>query len=124
MLPASYQQAYEHFAQQLEHLQPQVTRSQPHVPDIQAGFLAVQQEFQQQIVPLTATAPADLPAGALSRLTACNTEINKHLRLLAMDISFLRAARQPQTVQQRQAQIRDRLQRLATYARLEFTEAE
>ncbi len=40
------------------------------------------------------------------------TEISRTLRLIGIDISFLQAARQPQTRQQRQHHLRDRLQRL------------
>ena len=120
MMPAAYQQAYEQFARQLEQMEPQVTRAQPDVAHIQAEFLQLQQQFHHTLQPLVLAPDETVPPTVISRLTACNTEINKHLRLLAMDISFLQAARQPQTLQQRQAQIRDRLQRLATYARLEL----
>ena len=120
MMPASYAQAYEYFAQQLEQLERQVTVAQPDVAQIKAALVPIQQEFQHTVQPLVLEPDEAVPRTVISRLTACNTEINKHLRFLAMDISFLQAARQPQTVQQRQAQIRDRLQRLITYARLEL----
>jgi len=43
------------------------------------------------------------------------TEINKHLRLLETDLIFLKAARQPATLQQRHQQIQTRLTLLLRY---------
>ncbi|OLP20208.1 hypothetical protein BST81_01895 [Leptolyngbya sp. 'hensonii'] len=110
MLPPLYHESYREFQRLLTGLQDQVVQANPDRVRLQAEFLKVQQFFQLQILTLN---PGD---GAISqRLQALQTETNKQLRLLAVDISFLQAARQPATTQQRQAQIRDRLTTLAGY---------
>ncbi|MDX2097274.1 MAG: heterocyst frequency control protein PatD [Leptolyngbyaceae cyanobacterium bins.59] len=48
-------------------------------------------------------------------------EISKQLRLLAVDLTFLQAARQAGTVQQRQQQMIDRLERLISYCEAVIT---
>jgi hypothetical protein len=75
----------------------------PDAPQLQAQFLAAQQHFQHQVLPLGDAYPMGQPA---------LTEMNRTLRLLAMDVAFLQAARQPITAQQRQRQIGEKLEQL------------
>lgn len=56
-----------------------------------------------------------LAAGDQTAIQPALTEISRVLRLIAVDMAFLRASRQPQTIQHRQAQIGDRLAQLATW---------
>ena len=69
--------------------------------------LALQQSFQGQVLPLEATAD---PA-----LQTILTEINRSLRLLAVDVTFWRSSRQPVTQKQRQQQIGARLAQLGQF---------
>jgi len=65
-----------------------------------------------QIAPLVAA--IDDP-GIQNQVRSLHTEIVKQLKLLAMDVNFLRVAHQPTTIQQRHGQMDDRLQRLLSY---------
>jgi hypothetical protein len=49
------------------------------------------------------------------RIHSVLVEINKQMRLLGMDAMFLKTARQPETVQGRVGQIRDRVTLLMNY---------
>ena len=66
--------------------------------------LALQQGFQGQVLPLTTAADP--------QLQPILTELNRCLRLLAMDVAFWRSSREPLTQQQRQQQIGERLAQL------------
>jgi acyl transferase domain-containing protein len=112
MLPVSYHQPYQVFCQSLERFGEQIHRANPDTKLLQVMFLEAQQQFQQQIMGQTL---ADLDAVVESKVQSFQTEINKQLRLLAMDVMFLQTARQPTTIQQRQAQMGDRLQLLRRY---------
>lgn len=80
----------------------------PDVRELQGRFLTVQQWFQQQILPLaTDSHPA---------LQPLITEMNRTLRLVAMDVAFLQTARQPITRQQRQRQMLTKLAQIETFA--------
>lgn len=72
---------------------------------LQGQFLATQQQFQAHLLPL-----GDRPS-----LAPVLTEMNRTLRLLAMDVAFLQAARQPMKVQQRQRQLLNKLQQLSQF---------
>lgn len=84
-------------------------------PTLQAQFLQVQQFFQQQVGPLEL---AELDGAIAPRVQAVHTEMQKELRLLAMDVMFLQAARQSVTQQQRQEQLGDRLEKLLGYCQV------
>lgn len=80
----------------------------PDARELQGRFLTVQQWFQQQILPLaTDSHPA---------LQPLITEMNRTLRLVAMDVAFLQTARQPITRQQRQRQMLTKLAQIETFA--------
>ena len=80
-----------------------VQAANPSGSRLQAEFLATQQLFQHQILPLGEPHPAAQPA---------LTEMNRTFRLLAMDVAFLQTARQSITAQQRQRQMGDKLTQL------------
>jgi hypothetical protein len=111
MLPQVYQQRYQEFQQALEQLRSQVSQAQIDGVTLRTGFLHLQQFFQLQIAPLD----DDLDPVEVQRVRSYNTEIHKQLRLLGMDVSFLQAARQSITAQQRQRQMGDRLETLIGY---------
>lgn len=111
MLSSRYRPLYEELQQRFGQLQALVTQSHPDTGALKAEFLTVQQFFQLQILSLEH--PNEEPVA--SRIQSLHTEINKQLRLLGVDVSFLQAARQPTTQQQRQAQMRDRLTILMGY---------
>lgn len=113
MLPQDYQDRYQTLSQSLQTLQNQVTQANPDPMKLRSQFLEAQQWFQQKIIGLDVDDQLE-PADE-STVRSYNTEINKHLRLLGMDLTFLQAAKQPTTAQQRQAQIRDRIQTLLAF---------
>ncbi|MBW4484792.1 MAG: heterocyst frequency control protein PatD [Tildeniella torsiva UHER 1998/13D] len=91
------------------HLQTLVDLAQTANPDghaLQAQFLLAQQHFQHQMLPLGDDLPSAQPV---------LTEINRTLRLLAMDVAFLQAARQSTTAQQRQRQMVEKLGQLLNF---------
>lgn len=79
---------------------------------LQSHLANLQDYFQTQILPLDMQALSDETG---LRLHALQVEMNKQLRLIGTDALFLRAAKQPDTVQQRLRQIGDRLQLLKRY---------
>ncbi len=112
MLPKPYQKRYQEFFQTLQQLQDQVAVPEPDQSTLQGDLTAAQQQFQQDILSLGLEG---VPETHLARVQSYQTEINKQLRLLGMDILFLQAARQSATVQQRQAQMSDRIRLLIQY---------
>lgn len=112
MLPQNHYQRYHELKQALEQLQVNVAQSELESSDLIANFLQVQHFFLQQVINLS----ADLLSSALeSRVRSYHTEIHKQLRLLGTDLTFLKTARQAHTMNQRRAQIGDRLQTLISY---------
>jgi translation initiation factor IF-2 len=115
MLPEEYCQRYQEFQQKLQQLSLQVGETPADQRELgsapQAVFQEIQQLFQQIIaLDLEGLDPADV-----SKVQSYQTEINKQLRLLGMDVMFLRAARQSATAQQRQTQMGDRINLLVRY---------
>ncbi|MEA5450892.1 heterocyst frequency control protein PatD [Leptolyngbya sp. CCNP1308] len=91
------------------HLQTLMALAQSANPDggaLQAQFLLTQQHFQHQMLPLGDDLPSAQPV---------LTEMNRTLRLLAMDVAFLQAARQSTTAQQRQRQMVEKLGQLLSF---------
>lgn len=76
-------------------------------PPLTVQINSLQQWFQQNFL----GSDSDRPDSEQSLLV----EIHKQLRLLATDAAFLQTAKTPQTQQQRQQQIRDRLSTLNRY---------
>ncbi|KGF72479.1 hypothetical protein DO97_08985 [Neosynechococcus sphagnicola sy1] len=90
----------------------QPPRSEHHSQAWLAEIREIQQFFRDQILCLPLDTLAISP-----QVQSYQTEIQKQLQLLAMDATFLQAARQPATQQQRQTQFRDRLATLNRYCR-------
>lgn len=127
-IPADPTQLLEHFLAQIQSLQQAVAAGSTPGSTLQGQFLALQQLAQQGVLQLTPE-PARPPAGASAAgesvagesvagdsIVAYQTEISRTLRLLGMDVTFLQAARQPQTRLQRQRQMGDRLTRLQRHS--------
>ncbi|WP_017300861.1 heterocyst frequency control protein PatD [Nodosilinea nodulosa] len=91
---------------QLQSLETLARSANPDGGQIQAQFLLAQQHFQHQILPL---------GDAIVSAQPIITEMNRTLRLLAMDVAFLQAARQSTTTQQRQRQLIEKLAQLAGF---------
>lgn len=95
------------FQGQLVAFEALICQANPSASALQQQFLQLQQPFQKQLWP----AQAELTELAQPILL----EMNRTLRLLGMDVAFLQAARQPQTMQQRQQQMRDRGRQLQQF---------
>jgi len=96
----------------LEALRVRVSQADQIEADLVPNLIRVQRFFQQQVMNLGSDG---LLPQAESCLRSYQTEINKQLRLLGTDFTFLKAARQAHTQQQRRVQIGDRLQVLIDY---------
>ncbi len=94
---------------QVNHLSEQCRLSNPDGKTLQPIFLMIQQTFQRQVLPLgdEVTHP--------ETVQPILTEMNRILRLLGTDIAFMQAARKSMTVQQRQAQMAEKLQKLLAF---------
>jgi hypothetical protein len=88
---------------QLQALETLARSANPSGRQLQEQFLLAQQHFQHQILPL---------GNELANAQPVLTEMNRTLRLLAMDVAFLQAARQSSTTQQRQRQLIEKLEQL------------
>jgi hypothetical protein len=116
MLPEPLHQLYLDFFNRLEVMRAIALQSNPDPRTLQTTFLDMQQFFQQTIVSIVAE--MNLESAIASQVQSYQTEINKQLRLLGMDVMFLQAARQPVTTQKRQAQMGDRFSLLARYCQV------
>ncbi|MEA5463074.1 heterocyst frequency control protein PatD [Leptothoe sp. PORK10 BA2] len=76
---------------------------------------SLQTFFRQELWPLVTQ--LDLPQQRSQWLSAI-TEMQRHMRLLAVEISFVQAARQGQTRQQRLGQIEHRLGQLQGFTQV------
>ncbi|MFE4107378.1 heterocyst frequency control protein PatD [Almyronema epifaneia] len=112
MLSPDSQQMLSRFQAERQQLEAQVTQANPDTQQLQVNFLKLQQRFQQQILPLRDNS---LSVAAQTQLQAYQTEMNRLMRLLAVDISFLQTVRQSIKQQQRQAQIQQRLGSLGQF---------
>lgn len=121
MLPDPHREAYSAFQHQLERVRGLVVCSHPDPLALQNQFLEAQQQFQTLILPLD---PAEIDEAIAPRVQSVQTEINKMLRLMGLDVMFLRTARQSVTTQRRQAQLRDRLNTVLGYCTVLLNEEE
>jgi hypothetical protein len=112
MLSGILLQLYQEFQQKLQQLKQLATQTQPDQAALRQVFLETQRFFQVQMIGVDGS---ELTTAAQSQVHTYQTEINKQLRLLGQDVMFLQAARQSNTVQQRQAQILDRIETLLRY---------
>lgn len=106
---------FETFQRSLQQIAAISRESNPDPRSLQAAFLEAQQFYQQRLAPLDVGV---FNQAVASKVQSIQTEINKELRLLGMDVTFMHSARQPATIQQRQRQIGDRVTRLSQYCDL------
>lgn len=108
-LPKPLQAPYSILQQRVETMRAIATPRAFNGSALQQSFQATQQHFQQQI--LLPSMNLDLPP----LVRSAQTEINRILRLLSLDVAFLQSARQPETQSQRLQQVGDRLTRLQEF---------
>lgn len=107
-----HRQTYSAFSHQVEEALDLVGQATIDLPTLQSHLTNLYHYFQTQILPLDLQTLSDETG---LRVHGLQVEINKQLRLIGTDALFLRAAKQPDTVQQRLHQISDRLQLLKRY---------
>jgi hypothetical protein len=112
VLPESNRQHYRDFQHALQQLLGLIVRANPDGSSLQAAFLEAQQLFQLRIMALETD---ELDSRVVSKVRSYITEINKQMRLLGMDVMFLQTARQSGKIQQRQAQMGDRIDTVLRY---------
>lgn len=110
MLTNVHQQAYQAFKHRVELIGGAL--DQDDRVALSAAIAELQPWFQTQLLTLPMD---DLDSVQQQRVQSYQVEMNKQLRLLAMDSLFLKAARQSATAGQRQEQIRDRISTLIRY---------
>lgn len=103
------------FKQILEQLQAAIAAADVDRVVVTAKVAQAQQVFQHSIFPLETT---ELDPALLAQFQSCRTEMHKQIRLLGMDVMLLQAARQSANIQQRQAQMGDRVQMLIGYCKV------
>ncbi len=111
--PDAHQPKYLEFHQALIRLQGVAGETEPNRSVLLGEAEALQQLFHEQILSLS---PEDLPPELMASFQSFQTETHKQLRLLAADLNFWQAARQPGTIAQRLSQVRTRLQTLIAYS--------
>lgn len=94
---------------QVNQLNEQCQKANPDGKALQQDFLRIQQTFQTQVLPLADhnTSP--------DTIQPILTEMNRTFRLLGTDVAFMQAAKKSITVQQRQRQMAEKLQRLSSF---------
>lgn len=112
MLPLSHQLGYQSLQKRVEALQTTIAHPSIEVATLKSTVSELQAVFQTEILPISI---ADLDPQLAQRVQSFQVEMDKQLRLLGIDVMFLQAARQTATVEQRQQQIRDRLNLLSRY---------
>jgi len=98
------------FIENLKVLQTSAATANVDGRSLQQQFLETQQLYHQQLLPTLVESPA------AASLITYQTEINRALRLLGMDVTFLQSAKNPVTQQKRQAQMQQRLQTLLEFS--------
>jgi len=99
------------FVKLLETLETSIQVANVNCRSLQQQFLQAQQFYQTQLLPTLLASPS------AEGLVTYQTEINRALRLLGMDVSFLQSAKNAVTLQKRQAQMRQRLNTLLEFCR-------
>jgi hypothetical protein len=115
MLPNFHRQQYLEFSERIQHLYSQARASNLDLASFRQQVAGLQQFFRQQILPLS---EEDIEETYASRVRSIRTEMNKQMRLLEMDVTFLRSAKQTATTQARLLAICDRLQTLIQYSQV------
>ncbi|MBW4522985.1 MAG: heterocyst frequency control protein PatD [Scytolyngbya sp. HA4215-MV1] len=112
MLPEPYCQHCREFRQAVEKLTTIAAQLNSDKEALKAGIQELQKFFKQELTAPDGNGPA---LESVPQVRALWVEIDKQLRLLGMDLTFLKAARQSTTASQRQEQISDRLNLLLRY---------
>lgn len=112
MLSSQQSHRYHQFQQQLVALSQRLATNQADFTQLKSAIAELNFFFQSELASLDL---AVLAPELAHFILSYQVEIDKQLRLLAVDASFLQAARQTVTVRQRQQQIRDRLSTLQRY---------
>ncbi len=120
MLPELHRQCYEEFRRKLSNLVEIMKQFELDFTSLGRASQKVQLFFRDQV---SALALDELTGRAAQRSHAYRVEMHKQLRLLAVDIMFLQAAKQSATVQQRVVAVRDRLTTLVGYCDALLTES-
>ncbi len=110
MLPSSYLSHYSNLRQQFQAL---LLQSDPRT--LKTGSAALQKYFQSNVASLDLE---EIDPSLEHRVRSLHVELDKQLRLLNTDTTFLQAAKQPETVQQRLGQVRDRLTTMIGYCNI------
>jgi hypothetical protein len=113
MLPISHLDCYSKFRQQCETL---LQETDPRT--IKSSTESLQQNFQTEIAPLNLDELDENDPILESRVRSLHVELDKQLRLLKMDATFLQTAKQAETIQQRLGQVRDRLTTMIGYCKI------
>lgn len=112
MLPNFHSLRYQEFVEVLTRLQQSLVAPQLDAKQVRETFLAAQQFFQQQILPLDTN---DLEPSLQPKVRSLQTEMSKQLQLVGMDLMYLQAARQQKTAIARIQQISNRLRTIISY---------
>ncbi|MGD1875351.1 MAG: heterocyst frequency control protein PatD [Mastigocoleus sp.] len=103
---------YQHFAMLLANFHQNISKTQVDISTVMQKFTEIKQYFQQTVIPVT---EEEMTSLAQTNLQSYRTEMSKQIRLLEMDILFLKGARQEKTIQTRNQSISDRLNSLIRY---------
>jgi hypothetical protein len=117
MISEVYRQRYEAFGAHVVQVQAALADPGPRDagPDVGHAIAELHRAFQVEILPGGDGEDGDEAGEMVQRLRSLNVEIDKQLKLLAMDLQFLRAAQQAATVEQRRQQMGKRLELLERY---------
>lgn len=127
ILPNSYLKKYQQLSGLIVHLEEILQDSTLVIPIVEENCRKLQDFYRQEIFPL---GEEDLREDAredngleispeiASRWRSLHTEIHRSMKLLALDISLLRAARNLQMQQTRKQGMSDRLANLTSYCQV------
>lgn len=120
-LPDTYRQSLTQVKTWALEVRSHLAQANPDARRLQSQFLTLQQGFQTQVLPLVGD---ELPPALQTDWVSGQTEINRQLRLMGMDVAWLQTARQAITVQQRQAQMCDRIDSILGFCQTLLAEPE
>lgn len=112
MLPPSHFQIYREFQHDLEAVKDVLSQDTVDRSLLKSSVAKLQDFFQNQILTLDL---GSLNEPLAQQIQSFQVEINKQLKLLSLDGTFLQAAKQPTTAIQRIQQASDRLTLLNRY---------
>lgn len=112
MLPSSHSQCYEEFKRFVGEVKDTTSKDTVDRAVLKSSVANLQHYFQNQILTLNT---AGLEASLEQQVHSFQVEMDKQLKLLALDGLFLQAARQPTTTVHRLKQMNDRLTLLQQY---------